>query len=544
MKKKTLTEIDEMTPAELREQAAKNKRKGGRWVIALVIFLVLLIAAAVGAYFYCKNLVQDPLVYQGVSWAGEDFSGFNKQQVQARVERILDEHIGGGIVHISADGETYQITPALYEEAYSLDHIVEAICSYNRQGEFLDRVREVFRLRKEGVQIQGDFTYDEGVIAHEIRNIATRFSRRVVESTYEAASKKVTLVKGTYGRELDESDLLRRVNEEIRTFRFDDIEAVVTKTEPAELPFEEIEALAYQAPVNACYGKKGEDVFKVPEKEGWRLDVQTLKDAVAKAEYGASVEGSFLSVPAEVTQADLLPPEFKDILSDYYTELDRKDPNRTHNVELAASKIHGTILLPGEEFSYNKVVGKRTYAAGFRDGAILTGGELVDGVGGGICHVSSTIYPAVLLADLEIVERKNHACWVPYSPFGHDATVYWGSIDFRFKNNRETPVMILCWGEEDTLHCQILGIKTNDYTYSLSTTTSKVVKYSTVTKYSDKYAEGTSRVTQNGRDGNTTKVYLVVTDAQGNEVEKRQVNTTVYKPLSKIVTVGTKKSAS
>ena len=116
--------------------------------------------------------------------------------------------------------------------------------------------------------------------------------------------------------------------------------------------------------------------------------------------------------------------------------------DRGSNIALATSHINGTLLAPGQIFSYNKVVGPRIESAGFRDAPVIVKGELVPGVGGGICQVSSTLYNAVLLSDLKIVHRAHHAFPVHYLPAGRDATVVDGAIDFQFQNNTPTPIYI------------------------------------------------------------------------------------------------------
>lgn len=129
-------------------------------------------------------------------------------------------------------------------------------------------------------------------------------------------------------------------------------------------------------------------------------------------------------------------------LASFTTSLAGSSRNRIHNVTLAASAIDGTALLPGDTFSYNAAVGSRTARAGFRNAPVIINGEKREGIGGGICQVSSTLYNAALLANLTIISRRPHSRPVPYVPAGRDATVVDGAIDFRFKNNLTHPVVV------------------------------------------------------------------------------------------------------
>ena len=130
--------------------------------------------------------------------------------------------------------------------------------------------------------------------------------------------------------------------------------------------------------------------------------------------------------------------------------------------------------MPGETFSYNQTVGKRTIEAGFRNAAIYENGEVTDGLGGGICQISSTLYNAIVAADLEIMERHNHSFVSTYVPAGQDATVAWGSLDFKFRNNRDYPIRIVSNVSGGVASVKIYGLKRDvEYNQKLET---KVIK--------------------------------------------------------------------
>src|SRR5205807_8651585 len=126
----------------------------------------------------------------------------------------------------------------------------------------------------------------------------------------------------------------------------------------------------------------------------------------------------------------------------FSTSLGGSSKNRVHNIELACRAIDGTVLLPGDIFSYNETVGPRVPSAGFREAPVIIHGELQTGTGGGICQVSSTLYNAVLLADLTVLRRSHHAFPVHYLPAGRDATVVDGALDFKFKNTLKNAIAI------------------------------------------------------------------------------------------------------
>lgn len=141
---------------------------------------------------------------------------------------------------------------------------------------------------------------------------------------------------------------------------------------------------------------------------------------------------------------------------------------RTTNLILACKAIDGTVLQPGETFSFNKIVGERTAAKGYREATIYVSGETEPALGGGVCQVASTIYMAALLADLQIVERYPHMFPVTYVPPGMDATIYWGSLDFRFKNTSGSPLGIRASVSGGQVHIKLIGKKFSDRTVKMT----------------------------------------------------------------------------
>ena len=141
--------------------------------------------------------------------------------------------------------------------------------------------------------------------------------------------------------------------------------------------------------------------------------------------------------------------------------------------------------MPGETFSYNKIVGERTIEAGYKEAPIYVNGRIEDGLGGGICQITTTLYNAALYANLEILERSNHQFIPSYANASRDATVVYGAIDFKFKNNREYPIKITCSVSNGIANFKIFGLKTeNDYVVELS---SRITKTTATSIYSEAY---------------------------------------------------------
>lgn len=198
-----------------------------------------------------------------------------------------------------------------------------------------------------------------------------------------------------------------------------------------------------EAVVDASFNEATWEVC--PEKEGKKLDIERTMDAVMNAGEGENVKFVVQRQLPKVT-SDKLKANIVEIGSYTTPLLDRSD-SRVNNIDLASEKINGLKLAPGEEFSFNKVVGRRTEAKGYEEAPIIIrtedGPKKGYGVGGGICQLSSTIYNAVEEGGLEITERHMHSKNVGYVPKGEDATVAYGNVDFKFRNSKNYPIMIM-----------------------------------------------------------------------------------------------------
>ena len=151
--------------------------------------------------------------------------------------------------------------------------------------------------------------------------------------------------------------------------------------------------------------------------------------------------------------------KIKEIIGQYTTNFPSYQAARNTNIRLASSKIDGLILLPGEEFSFNTIVGRRTVKEGYREAPVLVNGRHDTGIGGGICQVSTTLYNAALFANLAITDRRNHSLASAYCPPGRDATVDFGSQDFKFKNTLDYPIAVARAMGKSSITFYILGTK-------------------------------------------------------------------------------------
>lgn len=263
--------------------------------------------------------------------------------------------------------------------------------------------------------------------------------------------------------------------------------------------------------------------------------VQAQLDAAAPgAEFLADAQVEFPTVSTEELQECM----FRDVLGTFTTKC--AGPwGRHQNIKLASAAINGKIYNPGEEFWYNSTVGQRTAARGYQEAGVYEAGRTTTGIGGGICQVSSTLYYAVLLSDLDIVLRYCHMFNPGYMPIGCDATVSWGGPDFAFRNSRDYPIKIVTSYNDDTneLTCTILGTKVDDHYVVMTNAVLASYDYQTVYQESPDVAPGEEVIDQYGHTGYHVRTWRNIYDGDGNLLSSRVEADSHYDVGNKIILV-------
>ncbi|MGG0902701.1 VanW family protein [Bacillus subtilis] len=203
----------------------------------------------------------------------------------------------------------------------------------------------------------------------------------------------------------------------------------------------QLDQKVYREPKNAVLNDHGSIV---PGRVGYKLYQQAFMEKFYAYFYGqgpSKIEVPEMNIYPKV-DSELLAHISTQQLGQYVTYFNSSNKSRSHNISLSAKAIDNHVVFPNETFSFNQVVGMRTRNKGYKSAPIIVKGELSEGVGGGICQVSSTLFNAVDRAGLQIVQRYSHTRSVPYVPPGRDATVSWGGPDFRFQNQYNQPILI------------------------------------------------------------------------------------------------------
>jgi vancomycin resistance protein VanW len=243
-------------------------------------------------------------------------------------------------------------------------------------------------------------------------------------------------------------------------------------------------------------------------------------------------------VYTEITANDLAKNGIKELVAVYTTQFNANDVNRTANVKLSAQKISGKLLYPGQIFSYNDTVGPRERTQGFKEAMEIINGEFVPGVGGGVCQVSSTLYNAVLLAGLTIVERTNHSKPLSYVSLGRDATVVYNVLDFKFINDSQAPVMIVAEIIADKLCIGIFGQRVLEKNIDIITTQQQIIQPAIIKKEDATLMPGETKVEKPGKPGYEVTVVRVIRNNSGKELKREVISHDKYAPDNTIIRFG------
>jgi vancomycin resistance protein YoaR len=295
-------------------------------------------------------------------------------------------------------------------------------------------------------------------------------------------------------------------------------------------------------PVNAYLKINPDDTVEVvPSKDGMSVDInRAYQDIVAqykKYDKKPAIEMVLTASKAEKTTEDILKLGVEVLISSYTTYFDSSDTGRAYNISVAAKALDGILVAPGEIFSFNQVVGPRSSESGYKNAKIIINNEFVDGIGGGVCQVSSTLYNAVLLANMGIVERSNHSLPVSYVPYGRDATVAYNLIDFCFKNTSPKSIYIKTITNAGRITIKIYGNTSAKKQVTISTKVVERIPYKVIEEFDPNLAKGLTVIKRHGIQGLKVSARRLV--LENGSYKSEDLPSSRYNPLNQIVVKGT-----
>ena len=479
-------------------------------------------------------------ILNNISIMGIDVSKLSKEEAKNALNDILNKKINEEIILKKDDYET-SITPNQINAQFNIESAIDKAYNIGKDGNIITNNYNILFTMIFGRNIDCELQYNTESMEKKISDISAKLPNAVKQSSYYIEGNNLIIVKGKQGVEIIKPDLEESIINEIKDIN-NNSEIIQIPTQdavPAEIDLEKIRNEIYRKPEDAYISENPTTVH--PSIDGVDFAI-----SLEEAEKILSEEKEEYTIPLKITKpektlTDLGEEAFPEKLSTYTTRYDPSNLNRSNNLSISAEKIDGTILLPGETFSYNQTVGERTIAEGYKEAGAYAGGRVVQDVGGGICQTSSTLYNAALLANLEIVDRSNHQFLTSYVSEGRDATVSWGTIDFQFKNNRTYPIKIEASAKNGVCLMSIYGIKEEtEYEVVIQSEVISYIPYKTIYEDDASLEEGEEVVAQSGYKGCKSETYKVL-KLNGKIISKTLLSKDIYDAMDRVIKRGTKK---
>ncbi len=520
-----------------KEETTNNQykiKKIHKWIIIAIAVAIVVIILSTG--FALVNINNENII-AGVTIDKVNLQGLNKQEAETIIKNKIEEKLNEEI-KIKIDNDEYSMLLSQIELEYGVNDAVEKAYNVGRGSNIFGNNFVILKSKIFGTNITLDANYNEDLLNNVVQGIKEKIPNVVKQVTYCIEDDKLLITRGVAGATIDDNELKNEIKKSINLSYSEEINIKSVQTEPDDIDIEKIYEEVHTEAQDAYYTTNPFQVFA--EVQGIDFDLEAAKEILK--EYKEEYEIPLVITNPKKTISQIGTEAFPDLLGTFSTRYDESNKSRTTNLKLAVSKINGKVIMPGETFSYNSTLGKRTSEAGYKDAAGYAGGKVVQMIGGGICQISSTLYDAVVYANLDIVERHNHAFTTSYVGAGKDATVVYGSLDFKFKNNRQYPITIKASAQNGIAKVSIYGIREEtEYEVEISTTILNYIPFTVIYEDDASLPEGTEKVTQYGSNGCKSITYKIL-KLNGKEVSRTVLSTDTYDPMNKYITRGTKKT--
>lgn len=528
------------------KKAEPSKKQKSNKVIPIVVSLFIVLFVMIFSVVFALFNMNNEKILKGISILGIDISDLTVEEAKTKVNNAIEERFkdeNNNLILKIGENET-SVTANTFNAKFDIDNAVIEADNIGRNGNILTNNYSILFTKLFKKEIKPRLYLDDSLLSDTIKDINSKMKDAVVDNSYYIEKNNLIIVKGKAGYIIKTEELKEKIYEQISNIHtnYQTIEIPVEYKEPEPINLQKIHEEIYKEPQDA-YVQKNPTVVH-PEVNG--VD---FKISVEEAEELLKEDKEEYTIPLKITKPkktinNLGEEAFPDLLATFSTRFDGSNYNRNTNIKLAAKKVNGTVILPGEKFSFNTIVGSRTIEAGFKEGTAYVGGKVVPDVGGGVCQVSSTIYNTALLANMQIVERSNHMFTTGYVAASRDATVYYGSLDFVFKNSRKYPIKMVASANGGVCKVSIYGIKEEkEYEVIIQSKITSYINPTTIYKEDPTLEEGKEIVEQTAITGCRSEGYKIL-KLNGKIVSQTLLSKDTYKSRNKIVRRGTKKTTT
>lgn len=505
--------------------AGKSPFRSKAAVIAICIAAVLLAAIIGGSIFFLLTPVDDGLILPNVMVAGVNVGGMPPEEAANVIHLSTDKTYSKTDMVISLPDEEIHLAPADTKVALDVEAAVEAAYAYGRTGTKSEQrtIRKAAASTAYTLDLIPYLKLDNAYVQRVVQELGVKYNSTLIQPTVTITGERpalepdkidesaphqvITLTLGRPESALDTTSLYSKI-----------IDAYNNNVFSVSLDFEilqpaqpDLEAIFQEYCIAAVDAVLDTETYQItPEVYGYGFDIQTAQALLDQADPGQTIELTLDYLIPEITAESISSTLFQDVLGSWEA-YQASNSNRATNLDLACKAVNGLILKPGETFSFNDTLGERTEEKGYKGAPAYVGGQSVASIGGGICQVSSSLYYSALIADLEIVERTCHMYPSGYVPMGMDATVNWGTLDFKFRNNTNYPIRIEAYASNSgQVNVTLYGTDERDYYVKMSYEVVETYPYSTVYREMDQdnpdgYKDGD--VIQSAHTGYKVKTY-------------------------------------
>lgn len=443
------------------ENIQKDEKMSLGIKIAIILSSIVLFLCVIAITVFSIINYKDTKIKKGVYIEDIDVSELSIEEAKNKIQSEFLDKLDSTI-YFQYGENLYSLALEQIDVKYKLEEAVQDAYSVGRKGSIIFRDLKVLKLSKNHENIKIDVDYDEVALDACIVDISAKLPEQVEQPGYYIEDGKLIITSGKIGKAASDDETKEIVANALNNKNFKDVYYDIPTYDkyPDEIDVDKIYSEVHREKKDAYFTVEPRMVYADETGIDFQESVDQIKSKIS-SEKKSEYEVALKFTPANVTVNDLGQDAFPDRLSTFSTRY-VNNSNRTNNLILASNKINGTVLMPGETFSYNTIVGERTIAAGYKSAAVYENGRVVDGLGGGICQVTTTLYNAVLYSNLEVVERTNHMFLTTYADGGLDATVAYGSLDFKFKNNRTYPIKVVSSVKNGYCTVEIYGLRMAD----------------------------------------------------------------------------------
>ena len=442
----------------------------------MVLIILGIVLAIVFAYFH-KKLGNTTTISEGIHISGMDVGNKTEEEAQDMIDEYVDR-IANKNITVDVNGKSVVVTFGAVGFSYEEENLAKKAFEVSKKGSALERLSEISKAKDRDYNFDLKFSINEDTLTSFIKDGLKKYNKRARNSElqYDATTKQFSATKEKTGVKVDIDATFKEFNKALTDSLYDDSDMELTAT---------------------C--------------------------KVSNPKY---------------TSEDMM--ECTDLIGSFSTYYGTSTAERATNVEVAASRINGITLYPGDVFSVNDTILDRTEENGYKTAAEYVSGKVVDGIGGGVCQVATTLYNAVLNAELTVVERKPHQMVVSYVPLSRDAAIAGDYQDFKFENSLDYPIYLQSSVGGGYLAFSIYGKETRASNRKIEfepETVETIQPGEPVEEVDTSMPAGYRATTQAAHTGYKAKLWKIVYE-DGVETDRVEVNTSTYNASPEYITVG------